>query len=212
MVPGLGMRKPSPGGPAGPTKVSASTISHGPCSLFEMDRYTCSTVFQPTNPSIRPSIHPCIHPSIHPSVHPSIHPSICPSIHPSIHPSIYPCIHRPSSVTPCSLALPSASLWNTHTRLSCVLHAPFSVHPSITYPPAIHPPFCALTHSPITCQSTRPPLYLPTLSSTYPLTHPLTNPPSDYPGVGQSAYPSTYPSGHPSIHHLFSHRTKLSKP
>ena len=75
MVPGLGMRKPSPGGPAGPTKVSASTISHGPCSLFEMDRYTCSTVFQPTNPSIRPSIRPSIHPCIPPSIHLSVHPS-----------------------------------------------------------------------------------------------------------------------------------------
>ena len=64
MVLGLGTLKPSPGGPAGPTKVSASTISHGPSSLFEMDPYTCSTV---SNPPIHPSIHPSIHLSVHPS-------------------------------------------------------------------------------------------------------------------------------------------------
>ena len=133
--------------------------------------------------------------------------------HPSIiyYPSIYPCIHHPSNVTPCSL-LSSASLWNTHTHILCSLmpHSPhLSIPPSPIHHPHIQP--SALTHSPITCQSARPPLYLPTLSPIHPLTGPLIHPPSDYPDVGQSIYPSTYPSGHPSIHQLFSHRTKLSK-
>ena len=81
MVLGLGTLKPSPGGPAGPTKVSASIISHGPCSLFEMD-HTLAPLS--SNPPVHPSIHPSIHQSIHPSIHPSMHPSIHPSIRASI--------------------------------------------------------------------------------------------------------------------------------
>lgn len=177
---GLGTLKPRPRGPAGPTKCSASIISHGPCSLFEMDPYTVSTVCQPTDPSIRPSFHP---PSIRPYRHPS-------SIQREPFLEAWPYPQHPFGT-------------HTHTFILCSF-VPHSPHLSIP-PPSRHSPFCALIRSSITCQSTHPPLYLPTLSPTHPFMCPLINPPSDDPDVGQSIYPSTHPSGRPSIHQLFSH-------
>ena len=169
MVLGLGTLKPPTGGPAGPTKPSASIISHSPCSLFEMDPYTFSTVCQPTDPSIHPSFHPSIHPSVHMGIHPSVHPGI----------------HHPSNVSPSLkpgliLSIPSKHT-HTHTHTythiyPVFFHAPFStsVHPSTIHAFALLCPHTFIHHLSI---------YPSTPLSAHLVTHPSIHVPTHQPSL-----------------------------